>query len=178
MQRSPKTIGVTLVDYLKRESVEKVNTVIEELVIAVKAISGLKLLSFFKNPKLPSAEKDQWLAKIAGELRWSEDTKKILLVLSKLDQLKILAKIVAAMKDFRAVSLGVGEGEVISAAKLDHDQRSSAEEIIKQLGAYKNVLIRETVDPEVLGGVAMIAGDKQIDATFKRQLKNLEKNIY
>ena len=70
---------------------------------------------------------------------------------------------------------------ITTAVPLNDELRTKAMSVIKTM-SDKEVTLQESVDPDIIGGLIVKIGDKQIDASVKRRLKNfqqeLSKNIY
>ena len=66
---------------------------------------------------------------------------------------------------------------LISASKLSHDILTEIKSKVKSLTS-KNVYLTNKVDKNLIGGFILKVGDKQYDASFKQQLKNLEQEIF
>lgn len=66
---------------------------------------------------------------------------------------------------------------LISASKLSHDILTEIKSKVKSLTS-KNVYLTNKVDKKLIGGFILKVGDKQYDASFKQQLKNLENEFF
>jgi F-type H+-transporting ATPase subunit delta len=69
---------------------------------------------------------------------------------------------------------GVGQASVTTAVPLDAAMRAEFEKIAKGLSDRQSVELKETVDPEMIGGFVLNVGDRQIDASIKNKLKALQ----
>jgi len=71
---------------------------------------------------------------------------------------------------------GVQDVEIVSAFELDATQRS---DLIARLekSTGKKVNVHVTVDPQLIGGIKIIVGDKVIDASARAQLAALESTL-
>lgn len=73
-------------------------------------------------------------------------------------------------------SLGIGEGLIYSATKLDKEQIARIEESLKKrLG--KTVSLRNISDPSLLGGVKVSLEGKVYDGSLKNRLDSLHKQL-
>jgi len=177
MQRSPKTIAEAFTANVKAKGIEAVNVAIDELNQMAKAIRILKLTSHFKNPALSLSQKEEWLKKIGHELKVSEASQRMAMALLMINQLSSLTKVVAAMKEIRAEDFGVGEGEVTTMTPLSSHQKQAVTELIKKISGLKEIIIIEKTNPHILGGISVSSGDKLMDATLQRQLRNMLKLV-
>ena len=66
---------------------------------------------------------------------------------------------------------------LISASKLSHDILKEIKSKVKSLTS-KTVYLTNKVDKNLIGGFILKVGDKQYDASFKQQLKNLEHEFF
>ena len=66
---------------------------------------------------------------------------------------------------------------LISASKLSHDILAEIKSKVKSLTS-KTVYLTNKVDKNLIGGFILKVGDKQYDASFKQQLKNLEHEFF
>ena len=81
------------------------------------------------------------------------------------------------MKELRLHMFSVGEGHVTTATPLTDEQRETVTALVKKIGNFKEAIIIENTNPNLLGGIAVSAGDMLLDATIKRQLKNILKLV-
>lgn len=61
-----------------------------------------------------------------------------------------------------------------SAYALGDTQKAEITRIFSQQTAAKDVIIQETIDPDVIGGVRLQTADHQLDLTVQRQLQRLK----
>ena len=66
---------------------------------------------------------------------------------------------------------------LISATKLSDELLREIKSKVKSLTS-KNVHLNNKVDKNLIGGFILKVGDKQYDASFKQQLKNLEQEFF
>ena len=66
---------------------------------------------------------------------------------------------------------------LISATKLSDELLREIKSKVKSLTS-KNVHLTNKVDKNLIGGFILKVGDKQYDASFKQQLKNLEQEFF
>ena len=68
--------------------------------------------------------------------------------------------------------------EVVTARKIDEETAKEIEAYLKSVKPEaKNFELVERVDPSVLGGIKIMAGDLFLDGTIKRQLINLKNSL-
>ena len=177
MQRSPKTIAEAFTANVKAKGIEAVNAAIDELAQMAKAIRILRLISHFKNPTLSLSQKEEWLKKIGHAIKVSEASQRMAMTLLMVNQLGSLSKVVASMKEIRASDFGVGEGEVTTMTPLSSHQKQAVTELLKKMSGLKEVIVIEKINRNILGGISVSSGDKLVDATLQRQLRNMLKLV-
>lgn len=69
---------------------------------------------------------------------------------------------------------GIGRATITTAVPMDDAIRNEFEAIVKSLTETKQVVIKEKVDKDMIGGFVLNVGDKQIDASIKNKLKALK----
>lgn len=68
---------------------------------------------------------------------------------------------------------GIVIAHVSSAHALDASSRSSLEAVLKQTFGATSLQLKERVEPALLGGVKVLAADKELDASARRRLQQL-----
>lgn len=69
---------------------------------------------------------------------------------------------------------GVVVAEVGSARPLDPASRAALGDMLKQAFAVRQLHLRETVQPDLLGGAVVRTADYELDATLRRTLHQLK----
>lgn len=88
-----------------------------------------------------------------------------------------IENIIKAFEDYYQDAEGVTIANIETARPLNEDSRSALVNYIKRIKPLaKKVILKEKVEPKVMGGIKIIVDDVLIDATTKKQLINL-KNI-
>lgn len=177
MKRSPKTIAKAFMDYLNPKGLSTINTVIDELGLMSKSVKSLKLSSYFKNPSFTTTDKAGWIKRISDALGCSDDTFRLTVSLLDEELLPFIGKVVAYMKDMRLMRFNAGEAEVTTVKPMTYEQKRKTEGLIKKISGYKEVILNEKINPNIIGGVVISAGDNLYDGTIKRQLKNMLKIV-
>lgn len=68
---------------------------------------------------------------------------------------------------------GIIVAHVSSAHTLDASSRLSLEAVLKQTFGATSLQLKERVEPALLGGVKVLAADKELDASARRRLQQL-----
>jgi F-type H+-transporting ATPase subunit delta len=66
---------------------------------------------------------------------------------------------------------------ITTASGLDDKLRSQVMEVVKQSAGGKAIELVEKTDKALIGGFVLRIGDKQVDSSVLRQIRNLERNF-
>ncbi|MDD2354149.1 MAG: ATP synthase F1 subunit delta [Patescibacteria group bacterium] len=69
------------------------------------------------------------------------------------------------------------EVEIISARKLSAESQNIITNFLKKQSQLSKINIKETIDPEILGGFIIRYGDKIIDGSIKQNLINFKRTL-
>ena len=137
------------------------------------AISGSDdLASLIRNPQVSREAAAATMDGIAKLLKFSPLTKNFLGVLAANRRLAALPEMVRAFASIAAATRGEVTAEVTSAHPLSDAQ-------LKALGAKlkaregKEVKVKASVDPALLGGLVVRIGSQQIDSSIRTRLNSL-----
>ncbi|MDB5020241.1 MAG: atpH [Pedobacter sp.] len=72
---------------------------------------------------------------------------------------------------------GIVTADVISAIELTEANRAEIVSLVKAQVGAKQVILREKVDPKLIGGFVLTVGDKQFDASISNSLNKLRKEF-
>ena len=109
---------------------------------------------------------------VADILGLSPVSKNFLGVLAENRRLSALPEIIRAFSAIAAAQRGEATAEVTSAHALDDLQ---VEQLRQKLEARegRNVKIKTSVDPDLLGGLVVTIGSKRIDSSIRTRLNSL-----
>lgn len=102
--------------------------------------------------------------------------KAIALYLSEHRQTKELDGLMRNISDLRAKS-GTIEAIVTSAFLLTPALKRDIRSLITKQRGAKEVILVETIDPSVLGGIRIETGEHQLDVTVQQKLNRLKRAI-
>jgi len=85
--------------------------------------------------------------------------------------------IAAAYRRYWQKQNGIIEAEISSARPLNKTQLKDLAAELALMMAAKKVIITEKLDPEVLGGIIVRLPDRLLDASYRRQLRNLQAKL-
>lgn len=130
------------------------------------------ILTMIGDPKLSGAQAaDVFLRVLDGKL--SEHERNFVSVLAENRRLEVLPEIRAQFDVLKNEREGVQDVEIISAFPLESQQQADLIGALEQ-NTRKKVNAKVTIDPELIGGVKIVIGDKVIDASARAQLAALE----
>jgi len=135
-------------------------------------VASPELGSLIRSPKVSSADATKAIAAVAKVMGLSEVTTSFLGVLAQNGRLSALPDIVRAFAAIAAAQRGEVTAEVTSAHALTDEQVSALAEKLKAREG-KQVKIKATVDPALLGGLVVRIGSKQIDGSIRTRLNSL-----
>lgn len=133
-----------------------------------------ELGKIFQHPRISWEEKERILERLAGG--FSPSFVQFLKLLAKRGRITLFPAVADVFQQRLEEHQGILRGELVVARPLPTDQR---EAIVKKLEekTKKRVYLKERVEPEVLGGVAVVLGGKIIDDTLKFHLDTLKKHL-
>lgn len=156
------------------ESIASLNEELEGLAELLE--SNTDLSAFFSSRIIAADERNQSLQRMFGDGRVSDLLLRSLLVLNRKERLGRVVDIAAAYRKLYWERLGRVEIEAITASPMDEAQTEQVRSRIqKVLG--KEPMIRNIVDPTMIGGLKLRIGDQLIDASVASQLRRLQDQL-
>jgi F-type H+-transporting ATPase subunit delta len=140
-----------------------------EMASAVASDSAMQ--DIISSPKFTRADVERVFLDIVGK-EFDEEGQNLIRLLIENDRLVILPEIAAQFEKLKAEQSGMLEAAISSAFPL------SAEQVAEMVGSLEKRFARKvtaqvSVDPELIGGVKINAGDVVIDASVRGQLNNM-----
>lgn len=150
---------------------------LEELHKDMQLISSIclenrELELLLKSPIVKSDKKEAILTEIFGKKISKISTSFISIILNKKRE-GMLADIASAFIDAYKTHKNITTAKVTSAVKLSKPQKDAVVKLLNAQGK-ENVELVEEVDAEIIGGIILRVGDKQVDESIRRKLSNLE----
>lgn len=154
-----------------------VDQIADELRAVSSAIDGLdaQLRGFFEMPQIRKEDK-QRVVNLAFEGKVSRPVLGLLHVLVDKRREPLLDAIVADFGELVDESEGRVRANVTSASALDADLADAIRAALEQR-TQRRVVLRQRVDPGVLGGIRVSLGDLVIDGTLRRGLLDLRRTL-
>ncbi len=125
-------------------------------------------------PGITAQEKADLIAKVSDGL--DNDSLSLLKMLAENDRLASLPDMYQQYEQLRREAQGEEEAHVISAYELTDEQAAS---IVEALGRRLSCKVKITseVDPDLIGGAIIQAGDLVIDGSIRGRLAALEQSV-
>ena len=127
------------------------------------------------SPRIRKEEKGKLLKKIFSD-KLDPDLLSFLLVLLEKGRLKNLPEIVEQYHEIVKRNLGIQEVRFISAVPLESEAKKQLQEKLEKY-YQKNVEILDKIDPQIIGGAILIAGNKMLDYSIRDRIANLKENL-
>lgn len=125
----------------------------------------------------PAVSKEERVA-LADEAFGSLDPYVVNLVkiLTEKHSVHLFPKIAEEFSALYDESRGIERAEAISAVKLSDEQEKRLTERLEAMTG-KRVVLRNTVDPSILGGLKLRFSGRQLDGSVKARLESFEKSL-
>ena len=143
----------------------------EGLAIAAQVVRDPRVARLLGNPQVTAPELAQIVTDIAGA-KLGGDGRNFLLALAENHRLGALPEIAALYDEMKNAAEGIADVTVTSATPLDGAQR---ERLTAALARRLKRRVRLTceVDPKLLGGAVLRAGDLVIDGSLRSRLERM-----
>lgn len=154
----------------EKGTVTAVESDLDKLGDAIAASTDLAAL--IRNPQVGRDDAAKAIDAVATLLKLSPLTKQFLGVLAGNRRLSALPQVVSAFAAIAAAQRGEVSAEVSSAHPLSDEQLKALAEKLKAREG-REVKLKAKVDPEILGGLVVRIGSKQIDSSIRTRLNTL-----
>jgi F-type H+-transporting ATPase subunit delta len=154
-----------------------VGQIYDDLHAVYNALNGLDadLRVFFNLPQFRRDDKRRIL-NLAFEGKVGRPVLGLLHVLVEKRREPLLDNIVEEFDQYRDQNEDRVQAHVVTARKLDDDLLEALQSALEQR-TRKSVVLTETVDPEVLGGLRVNVGDRVVDGTVRRTLQDMRRSL-
>lgn len=147
----------------------------EALALASSVFSDPEVRRLAHDPRVTSEQVFELFAAVGGE-RFAPPFGSFLRILLQNDRLNLLPEIAAQFEVLRAEAEQRIKVRVASAVALDDDQQARLRErLAKRYG--REVDIENEIDPELIAGVVIHAGDQVIDGSVRGRLNRLAQGM-
>ena len=136
-------------------------------------VNNNDLVLLLKSPIVKSDKKKNVVDAIFGAHLSKISNTFISLIITKKRE-GLLSDIASSFIDLYKIHKNIKSATVTSAVPLTKEQKDSITAILNADKATEGVALKEIVDPEIIGGMILRVGDKQVDESIRRKLTNLE----
>ncbi len=152
------------------------NGIDDEIFRFAQALEGNDdLRATLSDPYVPAARRQQVVEDLLGGKASAVTTAAVSLVVGA-GRAADLPAIARALVQKRAAEAGREVAEVCSAVELSEDQKRRLAASLKQ-ATGKDVELKVTIDPAVLGGVVTTIGDTVIDGSVRSRLAQVKNHL-
>ena len=145
--------------------------------IAVQSLlkDNSELESFVNNPLVPKASKKEVAQKVLND-GIDPMLLNFIMVLLEKNRMSLFDTICRSYKKFLNEKENIVEVKVTTARELSAEQEAEVSaKIAKMLN--KKVVLSKHLDERIIGGIVIQVGDKLIDGSVVRQLKNIKRSL-
>jgi F-type H+-transporting ATPase subunit delta len=157
----------------EKKVLEDVKEDMEGFLTICRESKGFSLM--LKSPIIPHLRKAEIL-NIAFKGKMNELTLESFKLITRKNRENLLAEIAEEFLNLYNVKKGLQEVSVTSSIKLTAGQLKEFERLSKEITG-KEPILKEEVEPEIIGGYILKVGDKQIDQSVSGQLKNIKLSL-
>lgn len=161
--------------FMLAEELEQTETIKEELSSACRILKDnpdyLKLLD---TPALSPEERLDLVEKAFGS--FNRNLVNLIKILTERRLAYLIHKVMDAYLIAYDISRGIERVEAISAVPLTQEQKDRLVSKLKKITG-KQIIVNNTIDPSLLGGMKLRYMGKQIDGSIKTRLDSFEKSL-
>lgn len=150
--------------------------VAEELDNYLEACANSDLNKVVGNPAFPVGDRKAIALEVAQQLGSSDSVRSLVAILVEKDRMGYLPSITAYYHGLLDDSKGRVNARVIVPAPLTDAEREQLAQLVGRLSGKKAVL-REQIDPSIIGGVIIEVRGTVYDGSVRTQLEGLRQNI-
>ena len=136
-----------------------------------------QLQKVLTSPAIPAARKSAVLEHVrnaAGEM--TVEVRRMLLMLAERDRLAHLSEVAAAFTTRVMEHQKITDAEIVTAAPLEDSNRAALVRKLSDVSGAE-VRLKESVDPDILGGLVARVGGVVFDASLTRQLEKMRQRL-
>jgi len=158
----------------ERQELERVHD--DMLLVRDALLENRSLLLTMRSPVIQTAKKQTILEAIFGD-KVGELCKAFMEILCRKGREKMLLTV--AKEVHRAYNLlhKVQTAQVTTTFPLDAAMRQEVETAVKRIAGSDKVELKEVVDENIIGGILLRVGDRQVDDTVRTRLRTLRKEL-
>jgi F-type H+-transporting ATPase subunit delta len=157
----------------ERDELEGVLEDLQEFADALEESEELRL--FFYGGQIPEREKRRAIDALTEGMKLS--TRNFLKILSDNGREEILEEVLLRYEELVKEHLGRVEVEVTTAFELTDDEVDRLKERLARSLEGREVILRTSVDPNILGGAVFRFGGRMIDSSVRGRLASLREEM-
>lgn len=131
---------------------------------------------FLKSPVI-NAQKKESILRMIFEGKLSQMGSNFIDILVRKGREKYLPGIAQAFVAQYDDHKGISKAEITTAAAMNEETQAAMRELISSMTDDKEIILKESVNPDLIGGFIARLDDKQIDASISRKLDDLKKEL-
>jgi len=133
---------------------------------------------FVSDPSIPKSKKVPAMGAILDKLEVSDVTKHFFEVLTTNNRLKHLYRISDLYDEILAAAKGEVRAKITTAQGLEPEELEDIKAGLKDLlKPGEKLLVEESVDPTIMGGMVVDIGDKHIDMSISARVKKIQQLV-
>ena len=146
---------------------------LEKVITSLDEVEGMK--EYLGHLLIPTREKKDLIEKVFGGQLSSMTMNFLLMIIDKRRE-SYLEVIYGEFVDMADESRDIKKAELFAAREVPKEE---LDDLAKRLSSStgKKVLLKQTVDPSLLGGVKIRMGDQIVDGTVTKKLQMLKENL-
>lgn len=135
-----------------------------------------RLGQIFKSPVVSVEEKKALVGKLLDAIKADTTMRNFCFLLTDKNRLGILSEIADWYGVLLDAANGVMRGRVLTAIRLSPERQEQIRDSLRQKTG-KDLELSFSIDPEILGGMILVVGDRVMDASLRAQLGMLRENL-
>lgn len=138
---------------------------------AAEAVSDPRVKSLIGSPKLKAAQLAGFISEVA-RIAPDVGSRRLIDTLAENKRLAFLPEIAALFDELKDEAERIVDVHITSAAPMSPDEQQKLTQALEKRFS-RQVRVHADVDPELIGGAVVRAGDLTIDGSFKSRLERL-----
>jgi len=151
--------------------------VISDIKLVQTSIQSNKELSLFLQSPLIKLDKKSKAISSIYQNKVDDLTLKFIIQIAIQGRENQLLDICKKFIDLYNEANNIAEVNVTTASTLDADMRNRILSTIKEKYNYSHLELNEKVDEDIIGGMILRIGDKQVDGSIRRQINDIRKEL-
>jgi F-type H+-transporting ATPase subunit delta len=168
-----KVYAQAATEKLPNGEVSELNDLISDFSLFYAVAIKSKLFRVLAARPNPYPAKKQLLDGILSKIDIGEEAKAIIEVITKQNDMALMPKIINVLKEIRVKKFNVEEGMVTSVTHLSENDKKRCMKLLEKISGH-SIILKEKVDPKVLGGIVLKCGDTIMDASILKKITTIE----